>query len=45
MKFYYACIEKKDGTIIRVRFEHREDARNYISDNWNELEDKKCWTE
>ena len=42
---YYACIEKKDGTIIRKQFKTRQDARNYIADNWDEVEDKSCWTE
>lgn len=42
---FYACIEKKDGRIIKVPFEKREDARKYISDNWNEIEDIACWTE
>ena len=42
---YYACIEKKDGRIIKVPFEDRKDARNYITDHWDEVEDKACWTE
>ena len=33
MKFYYACIEKKDDTVIRVRFEYREDTRKYTATN------------
>ena len=43
--YYYACLKRKDGTIIRVKFDDRRKARDYISDNYDELEHTACWTE
>jgi hypothetical protein len=42
---FYACIEKKDGKVIRKPFEKREDARLYINIHFNSKTDKACWTE
>jgi len=44
-KTYYACLERKDGIVLKMPFEKREDARNYIANNYNELLHKACWTE
>lgn len=43
--YYYACLESKDGKIEKKRFETRQEARDYISKNFSDLEHKACWTE
>ena len=43
--YYYACLKHKDGYIEKKRFTSREEARNYISNNFNELKHTQCWTE
>lgn len=42
---YYACFLHKDGTVEKIKFDNRENARKYISDNYDELEHTQCWTE
>ena len=47
---YYACLELKKKTkdhnwIIRIPFQKREDARDYIEKNFDREFHSKCWTE
>lgn len=42
---YYACLERKDGIILKMPFENREDARKYIELNYDEFIHKSRWTE
>ena len=44
-KIYYACLERYDGIVLKMPFEKIEDARKYISDNYDEILHKSCWTE
>lgn len=42
---YYACIEYKDGYIVKLPFNTREEAREYIEEHFNKEKHSKCWTE
>jgi len=49
---YYACLEFKPEKhspngrrIMKVRFNKRQEARDYISENFNPEIHTKCWTE
>ena len=47
---YYACLELKEKTknhdwIVRIPFESREKARDYIETHFDREYHSKCWTE
>ena len=42
---YYACIEFKDGTIMKVPCKNKDDARECIRQMFNPEQHSKCWTE
>ena len=43
--YYYACLECRDGTVIKIPYEKREDARDHIASKYNSDDYKSCWTE
>lgn len=42
---YYACLELKDGAVIKKAFTHRANARKYIEKHFNPEIHTQCWTE
>jgi hypothetical protein len=42
---YYACMQFKDGYIEKKSFKDRNEARQYISENYDPEIHKSCWTE
>ena len=42
---FYACIEDKEGNVVRYVFQTREAARKYIATHFDKDKHNKCWTE
>lgn len=45
--YYYACLKFKDpiNGIHKEKFETRKEARDYISENFDDAIHEQCWTE
>lgn len=43
--YFYACLQGKDGKVSKTRFTNRDDAREYISKNFDPSVHNSRWTE
>ena len=43
--YFYACLQGKNGKVSKTRFTNRDDARDYISRNFDPNIHESCWTE
>ena len=43
--YYYACIEWKNGAVVKIPYANRDEARQYISEHFDREWHSKCWTE
>lgn len=43
--YFYGCLKFKTGYLEKKRFETRDEARNFITKNFNPEIHEQCWTE